>query len=307
MITERTPEAHDAALARFRKLRSAGQFIPGSREGTIIFPGYDGGGEWGGSAFDPETGLLYVNSNEMAWILTIVESPPPSGRGSGIEVYTNECATCHGAGLGGAPPEFPSLRGIDERYTESELVMLLFQGSGRMPSFARLGREGVKAVLDYVIKGEENEVNAGKPSPGNMKYRSDGYIKFLDPGGYPAIKPPWGTFNAIDLNTGEYAWKIPFGEYPALASKGISNTGSENYGGPVVTAGGLLFIGATCYDKKFRAYDKRTGELLWEASLPAAGNATPATYEVNGRQFVVIAAGGGKSSDPSGGSYVAFA
>ncbi len=186
-------------------------------------------------------------------------------------------------------------------------MTLLFQGSGRMPSFARLGRDGVKAILDYITKGEEKDVIAEAPSLMNMKYLSDGYKKFLDPDGYPAIQPPWGTLNAIDLNTGEYAWKIPLGEYPELAGKGITNTGSENYGGPILTAGGLIFIGATCYDRKFRALDKKTGKLLWEASLPAAGNATPATYEVNGRQFVVIAAGGGKSKDPSGGSYVAFA
>jgi quinoprotein glucose dehydrogenase len=140
-----------------------------------------------------------------------------------------------------------------------------------------------------------------------MKYLNDGYNRFLDPDGYPAIKPPWGTLNAINLNTGEYAWKIPFGEYPALAEAGMHNTGSENYGGPVVTAGGVLFIGATSYDKKFHVFDKATGKLLWETTLPAAGNATPATYEVNGRQFVVIAAGGGKSKDPSGGKIVAFA
>lgn len=307
MLTRRTPEAHMAVLERFKKLRSAGQFIPGSREGTIIFPGYDGAAEWGGSAFDPETGLLYVNSNEMPWILTMIEAPPASKRVSGRELYTKECASCHGADLNGAPPEFPSLRSADDRYTESELMMLLFQGSVRMPSFARLGRDGVKAVLNYVIKGDEKEVGAEGPSPMEMKYLSDGYKKFLDPDGYPAVQTPWGTFNAIDLNTGKYAWKIPLGEYPELAAKGMTNTGSENYGGPIVTAGGVIFIGATCYDKKFRAFDKETGKLLWEATLPAAGNATPATYEVNGRQFVVIAAGGGKSKDPSGGSYVAFA
>ena len=141
-----------------------------------------------------------------------------------------------------------------------------------------------------------------------MTYRFTGYRRFLDEEGYPAIAPPWGTLNAIDLNTGEYVWKINLGEFPELAAKGMTNTGSENYGGPVVTAGGLLFIGATNYDKKFRAYDKSTGKLLWETTLPYAGNATPATYAINGRQYVVIAAGGGKDlKSPSGGVYVAFA
>lgn len=307
MLTSRTPEAHSAVLERFQKLRSGGQFVPGSREGTVIFPGYDGAAEWGGTAFDPETGLLYVNSNEMAWILTIVDAPPRSNRVSGKEIYAKECASCHGADLKGAPPEFPSLVRVDERYTEDEIIQLLFQGSGRMPSYGRLGYAGVKAVADYIARGEENKVAASLSSITDMKYMSDGYKKFLDPQGYPAIQPPWGTLNAINLNTGEYAWKIPLGEYPELAAQGMTNTGSENYGGPVVTAGGLLLIGATCYDKKFRALDKATGKLLWETTLPAAGNATPATYEIDGRQFIVIAAGGGKSKDPSGGSYVAFA
>ena len=310
MLTRRTPEAHKSVLERFLKLRSAGQFIPGSKEGTVIFPGYDGGAEWGGAAFDPETGLLYVNSNEMAWILTMQEAPQPSKRVSGKELYVKECASCHGTDLKGAPPQFPSLLGIDDRYRESELVVFMFQGSARMPSYSRLGYDGIKSVLDYVIKGEEKTVASKESSAHSaieMKYLSDGYKKFLDPDGYPAIAPPWGTLSAINLNTGEYAWKIPFGEYPELFAKGMTGTGSENYGGPVVTAGGVIFIGATCYDKKFRVFDKANGKLLWETTLPAAGNATPVTYEVNGRQFVVIASGGGKSKDPSGGSYVAFA
>ncbi|MCI0488738.1 MAG: PQQ-binding-like beta-propeller repeat protein [Blastocatellia bacterium] len=310
MLTRRTPEAHKAVLERFLKLRSDGQFIPGSKEGTVIFPGYDGGAEWGGASVDPETGLLYVNSNEMAWILTLREAPPPSKRVNGKQLYLKECASCHGVDLKGAPPEFSSLLGVADRHTESELIVLMFQGSARMPSYSRLGYDGIKSILDYVIKGEEKIVaskESSAPSAIEMKYLSDGYKKFLDPDGYPAVAPPWGTLSAINLNTGEYAWKIPFGEYPELSAKGMTGTGSENYGGPVVTAGGVIFIGATCYDKKFRVFDKANGKLLWETVLPAAGNATPTTYEVDGRQFVVIAAGGGKSKDPSGGSYVAFA
>jgi glucose dehydrogenase len=308
-LTTRTPEAHAAALARFRAIRAGGQFVPGSREGTLIFPGYDGGAEWGGAAFDPESSLLYVNSNEMAWILTLVKAPPPAHGAavSGKQLYARECVSCHGKELRGAPPEFPSLRGIEERYSPGEILTLLSQGTGRMPSYERLGRPAMWAIVDFITKGKETTVAATGPSPMDMKYLSDGYKKFLDPDGYPAVSPPWGTLNAIDLGSGEYAWKIPLGEYPELAAKGITGTGSENYGGPLVTAGGLVFIAATSYDKKIRAFDKSNGTLLWEATLPAAGNATPATYEVEGRQFVVIAAGGGKSKDPPGGRYVAYA
>src|SRR6185437_4682644 len=118
-----------------------------------------------------------------------------------------------------------------------------------------------------------------------MKYRLTGYASFLGPDGYTAIAPPWGTLSAIGLNSGEYVWKINLGEYPELAAQGIINTGSENYGRPILTAGGLLFIGATNFYRKFRAFDKESGELLWETTLPFAGNATPATYEVRGRQY----------------------
>jgi quinoprotein glucose dehydrogenase len=307
MLTQRTPEANAAVLAKFQKLRSAGQFIPGSKEGTIIFPGFDGGAEWGGSAFDPETGLLYVNANEMAWILRMVEQPPPSANMSGQSLYVTNCAPCHKADMTGGPPEFPSLKGLKSKYSDQEVGTLLNMGSGRMPSFAHLGSPAINAIVDYVLNGEDTAVHPDERSSFFMKYLNDGYTKFLDPEGYPAVQPPWGTLNAINLNTGKFAWKIPLGEYPKLAAQGLKNTGSENYGGPVVTAGGLVFIGATSYDKKFRAFDKANGELLWETTLPFGGNATPSAYEVNGREFVVIAAGGGKSNDPSGGTIVAFA
>jgi quinoprotein glucose dehydrogenase len=303
-LTDRTPAAHEAALAKFTGLRSAGQFVPPSKEGTIIFPGFDGGGEWGGPAFDPETGYLYVNANEMAWILRLV--PASHNTKSAKQIYVTACAQCHHEDMAGSPPEFPSLQHISGHLTEEDVRNMINKGAGRMPSFSSLGSEAVNAVTRYVVYGEDKalEENTDKPSPIDQKYRIDGYNKFLDIDGYPAIKPPWGTISAINLNTGEYVWKHPFGEYPALNRP---DTGSENYGGGVVTAGGLLFIAATNYDKKMHAYDKSTGKLLWEATLPAAGNATPAVYEANGKQYIVIACGGGKSKDPSGGSYIAFA
>ncbi|MGI8991756.1 MAG: PQQ-binding-like beta-propeller repeat protein, partial [Bryobacteraceae bacterium] len=312
-VTQRTPAAHHAVLERLKELRSDGQFVPPSLQGTVILPGFDGGGEWGGAAFDPQSGRLFVNANEMAWIMRLVEREKNSGPETGKSLYREKCASCHRADLKGSPPEFPSLAGIGQKHSRAEIETIVRKGNGRMPGFAYLKREETNAIVSYIATGEDKEVDLGpgasaaKPDPNiEQKYRFDGYNRFLDPDGYPAVKPPWGTLNAIDMNKGGIAWKIPFGEYPELVDK-MGVTGSENYGGPVVTAGGLLFIGATTRDRKFHAFDKDTGALLWQAELPAGGNATPATYSVDGRQFVVIAAGGGKSGAASGGSYVAFA
>lgn len=304
MLTDRTPEAHRAVLERFRKVRSAGQFVPISLQGTIVFPGLDGGAEWGGAAFDPETGILYVNANEMAWIVGLVERAPPAAAASGQELYTRECAGCHGADRKGQPPTIPSLVSLTDRLTVPEIRAAIADGGGRMPGFAHLGSDALGAIQRYVLSGEN--VTAAVKNYSEQKYRVQ-YERFLDPDGYPAIKPPWGTLNAIDLNTGKYVWKVPLGEYRALAAQGMAGTGCENYGGPVVTAGGLLFIGATNYDNKFRVFDKATGKLLWETTLPTAGNATPAVYEVGGREFVAIATSSGKSKEHTPARYVVFA
>ena len=307
ILTNRTPEAHQWAIAELSKLRSEGQFVPFSvGKETVIFPGFDGGAEWGGSAFDPESGILYVNANDLPWTGVLAENT--SGQSSGRGLYQSQCSVCHGDNMAGSPPQFPSLVGVGRRLGPDGISTMIRKGRGRMNAFPNLSNEEVNALIEYLTRGENKELSSSAPTPPLMKYRFGGYRRLYDLEGYPAVVPPWGTLNAIDLNTGEYAWKIPLGEYPELAAKGIKNTGTENYGGPIVTAGGLLFIGATNYDKKFRAFDKATGELLWETTLPFSGNATPITYEIGGRQYVAIAAGGGKDlRSKSGGIYVAFA
>jgi quinoprotein glucose dehydrogenase len=302
MVTNRTPEAHAAVLARLRQLDSKGIFTPPSLRGTVLMPGTDGGGEWGGAAFDPETALLYVNSNEQPWIIRMVTHDTTS-------LYNNNCASCHREDRQGAPPTFPSLVDIGKRRSREEIASVIREGTGRMPGFDYLGR-GMNEIVDFLLTGQDTGVvdpAVAQKDPNWQKYRNEGYILFRDPEGYPPLTPPWGTLNAIDLNKGEIRWKIPFGEYPELSAKGMKNTGSDNYGGPVVTSNGLLFIGATNFDKKFRAFDKLTGKLLWETVLPAAGNATPSVYELNGREYVVIVCGGGKNDAPPGSSIVAFA
>ena len=298
MLTTRTPEAHAAVLKMFREYKTSGMYDPPNLQGTIIFPGVDGGGEWGGPAFDPETALLFVNSNEMPWFHKLVPRNDKS-------LYGSNCASCHGDDLKGSP-EIPSIVGIGERRTREQLAQVIRQGTGRMPAFSSvLDNTAVNDLVNFLITGHDVAESAGI-NPNYLKYRSTGLKIFLDPDGYPAITPPWGTLNAIDLNKGEIRWQIPFGEYPKLVAQGITNTGTDNYGGAIVTKNGLLFIAATTYDNKFHVYDKLTGKLLWETTLPAAGNATPSLYVVNGKAFIVIACGGGKNDAPSGGTYVAF-
>jgi quinoprotein glucose dehydrogenase len=324
MLTDRTPEAHAWAVQQFRTFRSEGQFVPLSvGRQTVVFPGFDGGAEWGGPAIDPSTGVIYVNANDIAWTGGLVEN---KSTGVGTDLYQNRCALCHGDNRVGSPPAFPSLLDIDKRLTTAQISDVIHHGKGRMPGFPTIQDAQLDALLAYIRTGKEVEIaptsdkkelpqartapsesDFARPDSPQMKYRFTGYRKFYDPDGYPAVAPPWGTLNAIDLNTGEYLWKIPLGEYPELAAHGMAHTGTENYGGPIVTAGGLLFIGATIFDRKFRALDSRTGKLLWETELPFAGLATPATYMIAGQQYVVIAAGGGRDpKSPSGGVYVAF-
>jgi mono/diheme cytochrome c family protein len=415
MLTTRTSEAHAWALTQFKTFKGGGLYVPLSVDKqTIIFPGFDGGAEWGGSAVDPRNGVVYINSNDIAWTGGLTAAK--TGGSLGARTYDSQCAVCHGTDRSGSPPAFPSLVKVTSRLSDDAITTVIHSGKGRMPSFPSIEGESLTSMLDYLKTdpspqdgqhvtasaanppgGDRTEVAGaslyedhcaichsddlmgtvsndpgligvrqrmsderiltivhngkgrmpafpmlstvddarllrflGKPaeatknevaeSPSSKeemgstvagratKYRFTGYRKFLDPDGYPAVAPPWGTLNAIDLNTGKYLWKIPLGEYPELAATGMTNTGTENYGGPIVTASGLVIIASTIFDRKIRAFDSKDGKLLWEAELPYAGNATPATYMVDGKQYIVIATSAKR--DPKarqGSAYVAFA
>jgi quinoprotein glucose dehydrogenase len=300
---------------RFVSYRSGNMFMPPSKQGTIFFPGLDGGAEWGGSSFDPATSLFYVNANEMPWVITIadVKNDAPQKETylmAGQRLYNKACMACHGTDRKGAG-NYPSLIDVHKRYSKKAFSDLIASGRRMMPAFKNLSEEEREALAAFILNLSDQHKKpftfsvAAVDSFRNLPYTITGYNKFLTKEGYPAIKPPWGTLNAVDLNTGEIAWKIPLGEHLEFKAKGIV-TGTENYGGPVVTSGGVLFIAATP-DGKMRAFNKRNGALLWETILPAPGFATPAIYEANGKQFVLIACGGGKLGTRSGDSYVAFA
>lgn len=312
LVTDISPEAHQQALAKLKSIRPHQPFLPPSREGTIIFPGFDGGGEWGGAAADPN-GILYVNANEMPWILTMVDTQAKEGElpyTSGHQMYNQLCAACHGVDFSGDPTRtIPSLEGVQHRRPRQEALDQLETGKGIMPSFAFLSQRQRESVIAFVYGDEApdaaKEAATGGEALSIIPFTHTGYNRFLDVNGYPAVKPPWGTLNAINLNTGEYLWTVTLGEFPELTARGIPPTGTENYGGPVATAGKLLFIGAS-KDEHFRAFDQTNGKELWKTKLPAGGYATPATYLANGKQYVVIACGGGKMGTASGDAYVAF-
>ncbi len=308
MINTITGEA-DSIKPKFKTIRTGRQFIPPSKEGTVIFPGFDGGAEWGGPSYDPQAGVLYVNANEMPWILTMVDVRMKGEVWAGISLYRTNCATCHGTDRGGDGHVFPSLKNLQGKFDKEKLKKFMLTGKGVMPAFTHISEKDRDAIARYVLdlqeRTEEEKKGIFERDP-DILYSNTGYNRFLTPQGYPAVQPPWGTLNAIDLNKGEIKWQVPLGEFKELKKKGIPPTGTENYGGAVATAGGLIFIAAS-RDEMIRAFDKDSGKVLWEYQLPAGGYATPSVYEVNGKQFVVIACGGGKMGTKSGDSYVAFA
>ncbi|CAL1517933.1 PQQ-binding-like beta-propeller repeat protein [Chitinophaga sp. MM2321] len=309
-------EEYDDVKKKLLSYRSNKLFTPQSKQGTVILPGFDGGAEWGGPAVDPETGILYVNANEMAWILRMLDVDKKKVHTenfaqAGARLYKQNCMSCHGPEREGSG-NYPAITAANKKYNAGSFVAFINVGRGMMPAFKHLSQQDKDAIASFVLnlKKEQGKKYISQLTAADsfrmVPYQHSGYDKFLTASGNPAIAPPWGSMTAIDLNTGEHVWKTTLGVDSVLQASGAKVTGTENYGGPVVTKGGLLFIAAT-KDGKFRAFNKRTGKLLWEAPLSAAGFATPATYEVNGKQYVVIACGGGKLKTKSGDSYVAFA
>ncbi|WP_109677690.1 pyrroloquinoline quinone-dependent dehydrogenase [Dyadobacter jejuensis] len=323
-LTRRTPEAYAFTLDRFENSLTGSKYMPPSTQGTLYY-GFAGGAEWGGAAVDPN-GIFYINSSNMLWWLQMRQvNQQNMVQSEGEKLFNTSCSGCHALTAKDKSPataqSYPSLENIGSRLTRQQINELIRTGRNRMPSFQHLSANERDSLLDFLLKTERKEqptpsddihqvtrvhTPEGKLFPYSPPYVNNGNVQFLDPDGYPAIKAPWGTLNAIDMNTGEYLWQVPLGEYPELTKQGAKPTGSANIGGPLVTAGGLVFIAATS-DEKIRAFDRKTGQILWEYTLPAGGFATPITYKIKGVQFVVIAAGGSRFGKKSGGQYMAFA
>jgi quinoprotein glucose dehydrogenase len=328
LITDISPEAHAYVNEIYKQFRTDHKYTPPSTEGTLAF-GYSGGAEWGGNAIDPD-GILYQNSNDDPWILQLIDTTVQNNAfaslSQGNALYLKNCAACHGEDRKGNGSDFPALLDVGKKLSRKEIVEIMEAGIGRMPAFQHISGQDRESIAGYLLDlhsfgrppiAHDGEVEQGSGVDSSVskkvqkkkfgfkqRYVTRVWRKLTDQDGYPGIKPPWGTLNAIDLNTGDYLWRVPLGEYPELTEKGIPITGTENYGGPLATAGGLIFIAAT-RDERIRAFDKKTGKVVWEYQLPAGGFATPITYEAEGKQYIVIAAGGSRGLKP-GGNYIAF-
>ncbi len=314
-VTDLNPEATKDIWKKVKEMRLGSIFIPPSMEGSITLPQFNGGTDWGGAAFDPASNILYVNcSNEPEWI-SMRESTPENNISQynfGQLLFQSNCSVCHGF----SNPKFPGspslnhLKSIKTGQPKEYVSDLLQYGRGQMPRFTSLSEDEKNALIAFLWEeGKDVQLDLEKLDlnvTNQIPFVATGHRPLKDPEGFPANKRPWATLTAIDLNKAKIRWQIPLGTYPDLEKRGLPPTGTFNMGGPVVTAGRLVFIGATM-DERFRAFDKETGKQLWEYQMEAGGYATPATYSVDGKQFVVIAGGGGgKPGTRPGDAYYCF-
>jgi len=312
-ISQITPESYDYIKNEMKNFRSGPVYTPPSVEGTVTVPGIHGATEWGGGAYDPETNMFYINVNNIPFVLTLVPIPPDGFEEmtpvrTGRLTYNSYCASCHGANREGTHG-IPALSNL--QLNSEEINTVITNGRENMPAFTGISGDELNNLITYLesevreIDMEELARNEDGSEPtwsggsGNLTWSTTTpqYVNslrhFTDQFGLPAIQPPWGELIAVDINKGEIQWKVPLGRYEILDSLGIDKeTGAENFGGPVVTAGGVIFIAAT-EDATFRAFDKQNGDLLWEFKMEASGHSTPSIYEINGKQYVVQVAGGG--------------
>lgn len=324
-LTNSSPEAHDSAVKYFNSLRYDGLFTPPSVKGTFVYPGTIGGSEWGGAAYDPESSIIYLKSNESPEVDKLVkiednnESKGSNASNDGRKLYMTYCSVCHKADLKGEEPLYPSLLNVKNRLTENEVLTRIQEGAGKMPPFKHILNGKEKAIIDFLFGRDQQrrtqkdydveEMKRNLSILGDSSSKStdtnDVYINvsayaiMKDINNQPFVQPPFATLNAIDLNTGEYVWKVPAGNIDSLQKPGAPPTGATGSPGPMVTKGGLVFHPST-REKKLQAYDKKSGKLLWEVELPGSASSTPSSYMSKGKQYIAVSIGGSKEN-PAGG------